>query len=207
MVNKIFLSFMMSFLLVGCSHPTSELNEDATKSEMSNMTNDEKDAFDKQYLKELIDIDISEKDFVLISRYIIELAKKNNFPEVDPILGKKEYMYTKDFTYPYSFYHYVNIPSYPQLEVILKYEKDNNKLKSISLTPGGPSNFFLSNSNINVLNALNLKLIKKEQLTYSNQLAEYQLSDGTLKYQVVAKNNSLAGDLPKEFYNFDIYIE
>ena len=42
MVNKIFLSFMMSFLLVGCSHPTSELNEDATKSEMSNMTNDEK---------------------------------------------------------------------------------------------------------------------------------------------------------------------
>jgi len=116
-------------------------------------------------------------------------------------------MYTKDFTYPYSFYHYVNIPSYPQLEVILKYEKDNNKLKSVSLTPGGPSNFFLSNSNINVLNALNLKLIKKEPFSYSSQLAEYQLTDGNLNYQVVAKDDSLEGGLPKEFYSFDIYMK
>lgn len=205
MVNKIFLSFIISFLLVGCSHPTNDLNEGTKKSEINNMTNDEKDAFDKQYLKDLIDIDIYEKDFLYISKYILELAKKNDFPEVDPILGKKEYMYTKDFSYPYSFYHYVNIPSYPQLEVILKYEKDSNTLKSISLTPGGPSNFFLKNSNINVLNELELKLVKKELLDYSNQLAMYYLTDGSFKYEVVGSNNDYEGSLPKEFYNFDIY--
>lgn len=207
MVDKFFLFFIMSFLLVGCSHPTTDLNEGTTKSEMKNMTNDEKDAFDKQYLNDLIDIDISEKDFLFVSKYVIELAKKNNFPEVDPILGKKEYMYTKDFTYPYSFYHYANIPSYPQLEVILKYEKDSNKLKSVSLTPGGPSNFFLRSSNINVLNELKLKLVKKEFLDYSNQLAMYYLTDGNFKYEVVGNNNDYEGNLPKKFYNFDIYTE
>jgi len=206
MVNNFFLSFMISFLLVGCSHPTNDLNEGTTKSEMNNMTDDEKDVFDKQYLKELVDIDISEKDFVYISKYVIELAKKNDFPEVDPILGKKEYMYTKDFTYPYSFYHYINIPSYPELEVILKYEKDNNKLKSVSLTPGGPNNYFLRNSNINILNELKLKLVKKELLDYSNQLAIYYLTDSNFKYKVVG-NKNYEGNLPKEFYNFDIYIE
>ena len=63
MVDKFILFFIMSFLVVGCSHPTTELNESNTKLEMKNMTNDEKNAFDKQYLNDLIDIDISEKDF------------------------------------------------------------------------------------------------------------------------------------------------
>jgi hypothetical protein len=207
MVNNFFLSFIIIFLLVGCSHPTTDLNEGTTKPEMNNMTNDKKDAFDKQYLNDLIDIEISEKDFVYISKYIIELAKKSNFPEVDSILGKKEYMSTKDFSYPYSFYHYANIPFSPQLEVILKYEKDNNKLKSVSLTPGGAGNFFLRDSHVNVLNELKLKLVKKEQLDYSNKLAMYYLTDGILNYEVVGNNDDFEGNLTKKIYNFDIYIE
>ena len=206
MVDKFILFFIMSFLVVGCSQPSDKLN--GSVAEMNNMSNDEKDAFDKQYLNDLKDIDISEKDFIYISRYIIELAKKNNFPEVDPILGKEGYMPTKDFTYPYSFYHYSNIPSYPHLEVVLKYRKLEEKLVSITIRPSGSQNdFVLKNSNMNILEALKLKLLKKEKFNYSNQLAEYQLTDGNFKYQVVAKNNGLEGDLPKEFYSFDIYIE
>ncbi|WP_180105733.1 MULTISPECIES: hypothetical protein [unclassified Acinetobacter] len=104
-------------------------------------------------------------------------------------------------------YHYINIPNLSQTEVYLKYKKDNNKLTYISLSSGGPVSFILKNSDINVLNELKLKLLKKEKLSYSNQLAEYQLSDGTLKYQVVAKNTLDDTSLPKEFYSFDIYIE
>ena len=116
-------------------------------------------------------------------------------------------MYSKDFSDPYMSYHYINIPNLPQTEVYLKYKKDNNKLTYISFSPGGPVSFILKNSDINVLNELKLKLLKKEQFSYSNQLAEYKFSDGTLKYQVIAKNNQIDGSLPKEFYSFDIYTE
>ena len=57
MVDKFILFFIMSFLVVGCSQPSDKLN--GSVAEMNNMSNDEKDAFDKQYLNDLKDISIN----------------------------------------------------------------------------------------------------------------------------------------------------
>ena len=202
MVDKFILFFIMSFLVVGCSQPSDKLN--GSVAEMNNMSNDEKDAFDKQYLNDLKDIDISEKDFIYISRYIIELAKKNNFPEVDPILGKKERMYSKDFKDPYISYHYVHIPYYPSIEVYLKYRKDDNKLVMISLNRAGTAGgLSFKEYKLNTLEQLNLQVIKKELSADSNQIYKYQLSDENFRYEVYGKDN-IDNQPPKEFYDFRI---
>ncbi|MEN8283247.1 hypothetical protein [Acinetobacter gerneri] len=208
MVIKHFLLTAGACVLMGCSgtdNPTNSHEPISTipETEKIAMTKDE---YDKEYFESIRDW-ISENDFLRISDYVIKKTKENNFQDNDPILGKKEIMYSKDFSDPYISYHYINIPNLPHTEVYLKYKKNNNKLSYISLSPGGPISFILNNSNINILEALKLKLVKKEQFSYSNELAEYQLSDGILKYQVVAKNNQANDDLPKEFYSFDIYIE
>lgn len=208
MVTKHALFILCFFALMGCHEKDNPAENHQKiniipKIEKLVMTNDE---YDKEYFGSLRDW-ISENDFLKISEYVIKKAKENNFQDIDPVLGKKEKMYSKDFSDPYMSYHYINIPNLPQTEVYLKYKKDNNKLTYISLSSGGPVSFILKNSDINVLNELKLKLLKKEKLSYSNQLAEYQLSDGTLKYQVVAKNTLDDTSLPKEFYSFDIYIE
>ncbi len=208
MVTKHALLILCVFVLMGCHEKDNPAENDQKintipKTEKIVMTNDE---YDKEYFGSLRNW-ISENDFLKISEYVIKKAKENNFQDIDPVLGKKEKMYSKDFSDPYMSYHYINIPNLPQTEVYLKYKKDNNKLTYISFSPGGPVSFILKNSDINVLNELKLKLLKKEQFSYSNQLAEYKFSDGTLKYQVIAKNNQIDGSLPKEFYSFDIYTE
>ena len=208
MVAKHVLFILCAFVLMGCHEKDGPVENNkkmnvipATKESV--MTNDE---YDKEYFGYIRDW-ISEKDFLKVSEYVVKKAKENNFQDIDPILGKKKIMHSKDFSDPYISYHYVSIPNLPQTEVYLKYKKDNNKLTYISFSPGGPVSFILKNSDINVLNELKLKLLKKEQFSYSNQLAEYKFSDGTLKYQVIAKNNQIDGSLPKEFYSFDIYTE
>lgn len=211
MVNRVSLLFIASFFLIGCNKPTNQVetaksNESIKKSEINKMNYEEKDAYDKEYFGNLREMAITEADFLSISRYVIEQAKLNNFKDIDLILGKKEYMITKDFNDPYSFYHYRHIPSHKELEVVLKYAKKGNKLDSIYFTPGGPIDFTLENSSINILEALKLKILKKEKLEYSNKLVEYQLTDGTFKYLVVAKDTGSEDNLPKEFYSFEIYM-
>jgi len=208
MLVKYLILIASTCVLIGCSEKNNAIEDHEQistipETEKTVMTKDE---YDKEYFESIRDW-ISENDFLKISDYVIKKAKEDSFQDNDPILGKRGIMYSKDFSDPYISYHYINIPNLPHTEVYLKYKKDNNKLSYISLSPGGPISFILKNSDIYVLNELKLKLLKKEQFSYSNQLAEYRLSDGTLNYQVVAKYDSLEGDLPKEFYSFDIYIE
>ncbi|WP_410566978.1 hypothetical protein [Acinetobacter sp. H1(2024)] len=212
MVNKITLSLVISLFLLACSQP-SHMNENmnSTKEEHNvskvQMTKEEKNIADEQFLKSLENYQITEEDFLLIAKYVIETAKKSDFKEIDPILGKKERMYSKEFSDPEVSYRYENIPNYPEIEVYLKYRKENNKLTYISLAYSGSAGALnLKEYKLNILDQLGLKVIKKELPDDSNQIFEYQLTDGKFKYQVYGKDN-IDNAPPKEFYIFRIYLD
>ena len=201
----------ITILLVGCNEPTNYIQQDQSEGNITmsdtNITNQTKDEHDQEYFKNLSELNLSEEEFLLIAKHIIENIKNKDFKEIDPILGQKEYMMSKDFNDPDSFYHYSNIPLHHGTEVVLKYKKSDESLVSITIRPSGSQNdFILKNSNINIMEALKLKLVKKEIFSRFNQLVGYQLSDGTLNYQVLAKNTQDNGGLPKEFYSFRILL-
>ena len=149
---------------------------------------------------------ISEEGFLLIAKYLIESAKDSDFKEVDPILGKKEKMYSKDFKDPYVSYHYVQIPHNPEIEVYLKYRKDNNKLAYLSLKSSGSAGAFkLGSYDLNVLDVLNLKVVEKVLPNDSNKVFKYSLTDSNFEYEVYGADN-IDNKLPKEFYIFRVYI-
>jgi len=211
MVNKAILFLTISYLLFGCNGSTNQIQKDQVKEVVevseNNMSNDEKNTYDKEYFENLENLEISEEGFLIIAKYSINCLKENIFKEKDPILGIKEYMPTKDFTDPYSFYHYSNITSFSNMEAVLRYKKSDNKISMVDISSGaGAGGFVFKNYNLDVLNKLNMKLVNKELLDYSNQLAVYHLTDGNFKYEIVGKNNEIEGSLPKEFYSFRIYL-
>lgn len=210
MVNRTILFLPISLLLLACNQSTqtkhSKKSEEVSNVSKVQMTKEEKNIADEQFLKSLENYQITEEDFLFIAKYVIETAKKSDFKEIDPILGKKERMYSKDFSDPEVSYRYENIPNYPEIEVYLKYGKENNKLTYISLAYSGSAGALnLKEYKLNILDQLGLKVIKKELPDDSNQIFEYQLTDGKFKYQVYGKNN-IDSAPPKEFYIFRIYL-
>lgn len=209
MVNRITFFLLMGFLLMACNKTLFEQTEDSNKEsntmyEEKVWTDKEKDIEDEIFFKSLEKVEISEEGFLAISKYVIETAKKRDFKEVDPILGKKERMYSKDFKDPYISYHYVHIPYYPSIEVYLKYRKDDNKLVMISLNRAGTAGgLSFKEYKLNTLEQLNLQVIKKELSADSNQIYKYQLSDENFRYEVYGKDN-IDNQPPKEFYDFRI---
>lgn len=212
MVNKITFSVVISLFLLACSQPSHMKENMSSNKEENNMsevqmTKEEKNIADEQFLKSLENYQISEEGFLLIAKYVIETAKKDDFKEIDLILGKKERMYSKDFKDPYISYRYVNIPNYPEIEVYLKYVKENNKPTYISLAYSGSAGALnLKEYKLNILDKLGLKVIKKELPNDSNQIFEYQLTDGKFKYEVYGKDN-IDNAPPKEFYIFRIFLD
>ena len=211
MVNRIISFLLIGCSLIGCNEWKNGIQKDNRYKEIrvtENISNEEKITYDKEYFESFENLEISEEGFLILAKYSINCLKNNDFEEKDPVLGMKEYMPTKDFTDPFSFYNYLHISSYPNIKIVVSYKKDTNKINMVDLSSiGGAGGFILKSYNLDVLNKLNMKLVNKELLDYSNQLAIYHLTDGYFKYEVIAKNNQIDGSLPKEFYSFDIYIE
>lgn len=173
MVNKITFSLVISLFLLACSQPSHmKENINSTKEEQNvsevQMTKEEKNIADEQFLRSLENFQISEEGFLLISKYVIETANEVDFKEIDPVLGKKEIMCSKDFNDPEVSYNYANIPNYPEIEVNLKYEKNNNKLIYISIDYPSAGALILKEYKLNTLDQLGLKVIKKELPDDSN---------------------------------------
>jgi len=210
MVNKGLIFTLINLLLISCNPTKVEKlnNETNEMSKIEVWSDDKKNEADKLRSEGLNKVEISEEGFLVISKYVIQLVQTfANFNEIDPILGKKERMQSKDFKDPYISYHYVQIPNYPEIEVYLKYRKKDNKLIFISLGyPGSAGGLSFSEYKLRTLDQLNLKVIKKSSLYYSNQLFEYQLTDGKLRYEVYGKDN-IDNEPPKEFYIFRIYLD
>jgi len=212
MVKNIILFLVLAFYLVACN-PATKLGDEGKDKEYTvfeeKMTEQEKEQADKDFFQSLEKVKISEEGFFFIVKYVIETAKKSDFKELDPILGKKEKMYSKDFKDPYISYHYVQIPHYPEIEVYLKYRKESNKLTYLSLkSSGSAGDFNLNKYELSILDRLNLKVVEKELPNDSNKIFRYLLTDttGKFKYEVYGKDN-IDNEPPKEFYIFRIYLD
>lgn len=209
MVRNIILFLVVIFYLLACSQSAQleyEVKDKEPNMFEEKMTDDEKDVADNDFFQSIEKMKISEEGFLLIAKYLIESAKESDFKEVDPILGKKEKMYSKDFKDPYVSYHYVQIPHNPEVEVYLKYRKDNNKLTYLSLKSSGSAGAFkLGSYDLNVLDVLNLKVVEKVLPDDSNKLFKYSLTDSNFEYEVYGTDN-IDNKPPKEFYIFRVYI-
>lgn len=212
MVNRIILLLLTGFLSIACNQKTFEKNENSNKEsntmyEEKVWTDREKSIEDENFFNSLEKVEISEEGFLILSKYVIETAKKGEFKDFDPILGAKERMYSKDFKDPYISYHYVHIPSYPSIEVYLKYRKEDNKLVMISIDcAGSAGGLSFKEYKLDTLEQLNLQVIEKELSADSNQIFKYQLKDEKFRYEFFGKDN-IDNKPPKEFYDFRVYVE
>lgn len=210
MVKRNLFFALISLLLISCNNENKveELNKETNAMTKEIVwTDEEKNKADKLRAEGLNKVEISEEGFLLITKYVIKTAKESEFNGIDLILGKKERMYSKDFKDPYISYHYIQIPHFPEIEVYLKYKKENSSLVSITIRRSGSAGgLSFKEYKLNTLDQLNLKVLKKSNLYYSNQIFEYQLTDGNFRYEVYGKD-SVDNKPPKEFYDFRIYLE
>ena len=201
MVKNIILCF--SLFLVGCSN----FNEDESKLTQVDgiMVNEkisdaEKEAQDNDYLGSLIELKATDIEFLTLVKYVINCFNEETFLDNDIILGKKEFLSSKDFTNPRTPYVNFQIPKYDDIRVKVIYDENKN-LDTASVGYVSGANFII-NGNLNIIKALDLKFIKKEKLEFSNKIYTYYYTDGKFNYEIEAESSSNDEQYPSKFYSF-----
>jgi hypothetical protein len=205
MVKKLVILF--SILLIGChdtnkkeSRTIQEQNSEVKKMIVEEYSEVKKEEQDSNYFNGLIELNTSDIEFLELLKYIIKSYQAGIFLDDDPILGKNEIIPSKNFTYPMP-YAYNNIPKYNDLRVVLVCNK-NKSVEYLAIKSSSGASRFMTHGNLNIIQALNLKFIKKDKPEFSNKIYIYYYTDGKFNYEIQAESSSDEEKYPIKFYSF-----
>jgi len=201
------LVILLSILLIGCNDTNKKesMTIKEQNSEVKSMIVDEyseaaKEEQDNSYLNSLIKLSFSDVEFLALLKYVIKSYHNGTFLDNDPILGKNEIISSKDYTYPMP-YAYSNMPKYNDIRVVLVCNK-NKSVEYLAITRNSGASGFTTQGNLNIIQALNLKFIKKDKPEFSNKIYTYYYTDGLFNYEIEAESSSDEEKYPIKFYSF-----